>query len=192
MSEEDELETIDLSDEQLMAMFRHGNRSAFELLFERHRRGVYNFALRMVGERAAAEDACQETFLRVVTGAATYQPAGRFRAWLFRIARNCCLKALRKRFGPQMEMERFPSAQEGPAAAASRAEIEQRLEKAILRLPENWREAFLLRYRHGMEYQEIAEVTEQPVGTVKTYIHRARRALASDVNGERRELRTEN
>jgi RNA polymerase sigma-70 factor (ECF subfamily) len=183
---------MDLSDEQLMAMFRHGNRSAFELLFERHRRGVFNFALRMTGERAAAEDACQETFLRVVTGAATYRPEGRFRAWLFRIARNCCLKTLRRRFGPQIEMERFAAPQEGPAAAASRAETQQRLEAAILRLPGNWREVFLLRYRHGMEYQEIAEVTEQPLGTVKTHIHRARMRLADEIHGESRGLETEN
>lgn len=179
--EEGGLEPSDISDDQLMAMFRHGNRSAFELLFERHRREVFNFARRMIGERAAAEDACQETFLRLVTGAQGYRPEGRFRAWLFRIARNCCLQTLRRRHGPQVELDGVASVQESPPDAADRIELERRLEAAIGRLPEAWREVFLMRYRHGLEYREIAEATGQPLGTVKTHIHRARTRLAEEV-----------
>jgi RNA polymerase sigma-70 factor (ECF subfamily) len=170
----------DLSDEQLMLMFRYGNRAAFELLFEKYRGPVYGFARRMLGNSASAEDACQETFLRMVTSAGTYEPSARFRAWLFTIARNCCLNMLRRpRVLTLLPESPVPDRRTAaPPVAAARAECDGCLEQAIAELPEAWREAFLLRYRHALEYQEIADVTGQPLGTVKTHIHRARLQLA--------------
>ena len=171
----------DLSDEQLMLMFRYGNRAAFELLFEKHRRAVYNFARRMLGSATAAEDMCQETFLRMVSAAKTYEPSARFKAWLFTIARNCCLSVLRREQPVILgEMDAWlpDSRSTDPTEDAREAEAMERLEQAIAELPEEQREAFLLRYRHDMPYREIADVTGRPLGTVKTHIHRARLRLA--------------
>ncbi|MDP6117753.1 MAG: sigma-70 family RNA polymerase sigma factor [Planctomycetota bacterium] len=170
----------DLSDEQLMLMFRYGNRSAFELLFEKHRGPVYRFALRMLGERAAAEDACQDTFLKVVSSSGGYEPTAKFRTWLYTIARNVCLNELRKpslvRFQTLHEIE---STGEGdPSHIASSAELLDHLDQAIARLPDAWREIFLLRSSHRMSYEEIAAITQVPLGTVKTNLHRARLRLA--------------
>jgi RNA polymerase sigma-70 factor (ECF subfamily) len=172
-----------MSDEQLMLMFQYGNHAAFTLLFERYRVPIYNFARRMLNEQTAAEDALQETFLRAVGAADTYEPTAKFRTWLFTVARNCCLNSLRKR--PMMpliaegliESAAFPD----PQAAASQADLLWRVEAAIAHLPIAWREAFLLRYRHGMDYGEIAEVTKLPLGTIKTHIHRARLRLAGEM-----------
>ena len=170
----------DLSDEQLMLMFRYGNRAAFGLLFEKYRAPVYHFARRMLGTRAAAEDLCQETFLRMVAAAGTYEPTAKFKTWLFTITRNACVSVLRRQ--PMVHLEagaHVPDARTvDPQRAATQAEVLERLDRAIADLAPNQREAFLLRYRHGMAYQQIAEVTGQPLGTVKTHIHRARTRLA--------------
>ena len=170
----------DLSDEQLMLMFRYGNRAAFDLLFEKHRGPVYNFARRMLGSRPAAEDVCQEAFLRMVTAAGTYEPTAKFRTWLFTIVRNCCVSLLRREQPVALSAEAFvPDGREmDPPAAATHAEAMARLERAITTLAPDQREAFLMRHRHQMAYHEIAEATGQPLGTVKTHIHRARLRLA--------------
>ena len=170
----------DLSDEQLMLMFRYGNRPAFDLLFEKHRGAVFNFARRMLRDRTAAEDVCQETFLRLVSAASSFEPSGRFRPWLFTIARNCSLNVLRRKRPLALSEEGVICRSDDGDATASIAAAETNglLERAIGELPEHDREAFLLRFRHEMSYEQIAETTGRPLGTVKTHIHRARIALA--------------
>ena len=170
----------DLSDEQLMLMFRYGSRAAFELLFEAYRGPVYHFARRMLGSREAAEDACQDTFLRMIRSAETWRPTGKFRTWLYTIARNCCLNA-RRDARPDVAFRDAPSRAEGPGEAAARAELAGRIERAIADLPPPQREVLLLRVRNGLSYADIAEVTERPLGTVKTLLHRARLQLAKAV-----------
>ena len=179
----------DMSDEQLMIACRYGNRGAFALLFEKYRGPVFHFARRMLRDEAAAEDLCQEVFLNAAAAANRYEPAMRFRPWLFTIARNACLNSFRRpRAAPLPPSVPDPQSDD-PAAALSRAEREARVEGAIGRLPEPLREAFLLRFRHGMEYEEIAEVTGVPVATARTHVHRARLRLAEelqDLLGEER------
>jgi RNA polymerase sigma-70 factor, ECF subfamily len=170
----------DLSDEQLMLMFRYGNRAAFGLLFEKHRAGVYSFARRMLGSRSAAEDVVQEAFLRVVGAAGAYEPSARFQTWLWTIVRNCAVSLLRRHNPVAIALpEAVADPREcDPPEAAHHAETLERLEQAIDKLAPAQRETFLLRYRHDMTYDEIADVTGQPLGTVKTHIHRARLRLA--------------
>ena len=170
----------DLSDERLILMFRYGNRAAFDLLFEKHRDAVFNFARRMLRDRSEAEDVCQETFLRLVSAAASFEPRARFRPWLFTIARNCCLNVLRRKRPAALSDDGVTcrSGDRDATAGVVAAETNGLLECAIGELAENCREAFLLRFRHEMSYEQIAEVTGQPLGTVKTHIHRARLELA--------------
>lgn len=171
----------DMSDEQLMLACRYGSRGAFALLFEKYRGPVFHFARRMLRDEAAAEDLSQEVFLKVAGAADRYEPTTRFRTWLFTIARNACLNSFRR---PRMA-PLAPSAPDhravDPAAALSRGESERCVEEAISRLPEPLREAFLLRFRHAMDYEEIAQVTGVPVSTARTHVHRARLRLAEDL-----------
>jgi RNA polymerase sigma-70 factor (ECF subfamily) len=173
----------DMSDEQLMLACRYGNRGAFALLFEKYRGTVFHFARRMCGDETVAEELSQEVFLKVAASADRYEPAARFRTWLFTIARNTCLNSFRRPVMAPLPASVADRRADDPAAALSRAEREARVEAAIARLPEPLREAFLLRFRHGMDYEEIAEVTRVPVSTARTHVHRARLRLAEDLQG---------
>src|SRR5919201_576219 len=84
------------TDEELLAAFQQGDASAFERLLRRHRAPLYTFLLRMLGDREQAEDLAQETFLRVVKGAAAWEHRARFQTWLYTIARNLCVDAARR------------------------------------------------------------------------------------------------
>src|SRR5438132_12215052 len=84
------------SDEELLAAFQQGDVGAFEALLRRHRAPLFTFLLRMLGDRERAEDLAQETFLRIVKGAAAWEQRARFQTWLYTIARNLCVDASRR------------------------------------------------------------------------------------------------
>src|SRR5256885_6017522 len=84
------------TDEELLGEFQQGDAGAFARLLQRHRRPLYTFFLRMLGDRARAEDLAQETFLRIVKGAARWEHRARFQTWLYSIARNLCVDAARR------------------------------------------------------------------------------------------------
>src|SRR5215470_7140971 len=84
------------TDEELLAEFQQGDAGAFENLLRRHRRPLYTFFVRMLGDRARAEDLAQETFLRIVKGAPTWEHRARFQTWLYAIARNLCVDTARR------------------------------------------------------------------------------------------------
>ena len=170
----------DLSDEQLMLMFRYGNRAAFDLLFEKHRAAIYNYARRMLADRESAEDVCQDVFLSMVAAAKHYEPSASFKTWIFTIARNRCLNARRR---PRMlPLEESGVAADGrigdPPVHLAAMDTAGELERAIAALPAALRETFLLRVRHAMSYDQIAQITGRSLGSVKTHIHRARQRLA--------------
>ncbi len=175
----------DVSDEELFLMHREGDPDAFEVLFARHHRSVYAFACFMLGREDGAADVMQETFLAMARAAQRYEPRGRFRPWMMRIARNFCLNRLR---AARSRREAMPAIGTDPADAASGApgpaekmEWKERsagLARAIRTLPEGQREAILLRAFEEMSYQEISQALDAPLNTVKTWIHRARCTLA--------------
>jgi RNA polymerase sigma-70 factor (ECF subfamily) len=168
--------------ESLMLRFRAGEVRAFELLLQRHRQSVYEFVLRSVGfhNAAQAEDLTQETFLRVVKQASTYEPKSKFTTWLFTLARNLCIDASRRRKHRKTQsldaqdeeghslLDR--TADKGLAVdreAVSR-ELRARLERAIDELPEDQREVFLMREAADLSFKEIAEVIGISENTVKS------------------------
>lgn len=184
----------ELSDDDLMVMYRNGDAEALDALFARHSASVYNFALAMLGRPEGAEDVLQDAFLSVARGAAGYQPRDRSRSWLLRIARNRCLNLLAcQRLRRQMiaaeplEVIDPPSAGPDPAVQAASNEGVEALRGMIAGLPDRQRSAIVLYAFEGMTYREIARVLEVPISNVKTLVHRARARLARRYEEERGE-----
>lgn len=184
-----------LTDDQLLQQFRDGQTDAFDLLFERYNRAVYAFALSMLRDPSAAEEILQETFLSVARSAKNYDSRGRFRAWLMRMVRNRCLNWIQSRRVRQAAFRAGGLEGVAPTAATPPPhrrleETEQReaIEQAIAQLPPRQREAIVLYAYQQMSYQQVAEVLEAPLNTVKTLIHRARAGLAEALAHEEGEF----
>lgn len=174
-----------LSDDDLVRMYRDGDAEAFDALFDRHYASVYNFARAMLGNRGGPEEVLQETFLAVARTARKYAPRGRFRPWLMRIVRNRCLNRLESQRvrrailgGGGLEFVEPASNEPSPAQNVETDEQSQIVRSAVGELPDRQREAIALYAFERMSYREIAEVLEVPINTVKTLIHRARASLA--------------
>ena len=174
-----------VSDDDLLRMYRDGDADAFDTLFARYQAPVYNFAHMMLGEADGAEDVLQETFLSIARTARSYEPRGRFRAWLMRIVRNQCLnqiqaRRVRRRVIAESGLDIIQPASREPSPAAQVESDERlaRLRGLIAKLPELQREAIVLYAFEQMSYREIGEVLDVPINTVKTLIHRARARLA--------------
>ena len=183
------------SDEALMQRFQQGDSQAFKVLLERHRRGVYNFLLRHVGDSSAAEDLLQDTFLRVVQGAHRYKLESKFTTWLYTIARNLCVDRARKmKFRRHRSLDQpVGSDDESPLGdriadsgaptdrQAIGTELQVKLEQAIATLREDQREVFVMREYSNLPFKEIAEIIGVPENTVKSRMRYAlehlRRAL---------------
>lgn len=173
----------DESDEKLMLRFQAGDARAFEDLVRRHRTPVFSFLLRLTGDRARAEDLCQETFLKAVRGAAGWAPRAPFRTWLYAIARNRAVdEARRQAFRRADPIDDAPpaaaaSGDPSPERSADDALLRPKLEAALAALPEEQREVFLLREYAGLRFAEIASVTAVPENTVKSRMRYALEGL---------------
>ncbi len=178
------------SDEQLAAAARDGSDDAFRQLVERFERPVFSLLVRMVRSSELAEDLAQETFVKAWKALGRFDPARKFSSWLFKIAHNSALDALRRRDdtalsldapGPDgeapLELPADPTA-ENPLAVALGREAGVVLEAALATLRPAYREILLLRFAEELSYEEIAQVTGNPLGTVKVHLFRARQELA--------------
>lgn len=145
-------------------------------------RKIYNFAYRLTGNPADAHDLSQEVLLRVRRGLANYQP-GSFDGWLWRITRNAFIDEIRKRSRRPTsplpdEIDRWDAAtSDPPDLELDRITLGDDIQKALLELPLEFREAVILCDVVGLSYDEIAEAVAVPVGTVRSRIHRGRRQL---------------
>lgn len=169
-------------DEALMEEVRAGNLTAFQALYDRHRRPVFSFLLRSLGDRRLAEDLLQETFLRVFTHRQTYRPAVLFRTWLFTIARNLLIDRFRQQVGgPGLEAgeipETVPAPGPTPLQQAEARELSERLGAAVLRLSPAQREVLLLSRFAGLSHEEIADVVGTSPEAVRVTLHRALQRL---------------
>jgi len=171
------------SDQALAAEVARGDAAALRTLYDRHEVHAFNLVLRMTRDRQMAEDVLQETFTRVWLMARTYDPGrGSFRGWLFTIAANLTRDELRRRrHGVQHveveDAEAFASTADGPEVELARREDARRIADAVGRLPEHFREVVILKIYHQLTFNEIAEITGAPVGTLKARLHRAVAAL---------------
>jgi len=179
----------DETDEQLMRKFQRGDARAFETLMRRHRTPVHSFLCRLTGDRVRAEDLLQETFLRVVRSAREWEPKALFRTWVFTIARNLAADEARRRSFRATEplegerpdgsrrAEPVAEATRAPDDAAADAQLRPLLEAALLALPAEQREVFLLREHAGLSFPEIAGATGVNENTVKSRMRYALLAL---------------
>jgi RNA polymerase sigma-70 factor (ECF subfamily) len=181
------------SDQQVVAWAKQGHEAAFRELVRRYERPVFSLIYRMVRDRALAEDLAQETFIKVLNGIKSYRPEFKFSSWIFKIANNAAIDHLRKKSLDTLSLDGSPSAtspaemqatapQLGDRGETPLEEVESRelgtaIERAIARLRPEYRSCILLRHVEGYTYEEIAETLDLPLGTVKTYIHRARNEL---------------
>lgn len=181
-------------DDRLMMRYAGGDPEAFRHLYDRWEDRVFGFCLRFLGREAPAADAFQDTFRRLIEARRDYEPRGRFRSWLFTLARRACIDQLRS--SPDEE-EPLPPRAEGPSRrgptggrrvsprfpdASSEEEVSRRDEIARLLsvLTEQQREVLLLAKYEGFSYREIADITGSTEAAVKQRVYRALKRLREE------------
>lgn len=164
-----ELETQQQTDEALVARFCRGDVDAFGRLYQRHRHGLYGYALSLWGESAAAADLVQEMWLKFFEDADKLSDAENVRAYLYRSLRNRTLDEFRRRGTERKALSNMdkPVLVKARDTVASREEAE-RLNEALERLPDDQREVILLRIYSGMKFNEVADVLQTPLKTVES------------------------
>ena len=181
------------SDQEVVVRARAGEEAAYRELVRRYERPVFSLIYRIVRNRELAEDLSQDTFVKVLNALSTYRPEYKFSSWVFKIANNVAIDQLRRRELDTLSLEGSPHATTPemieataleigePAESAldevANRELGSQIERAIARLRPDYRSCILLRHVEGRPYEEIAEILDLPLGTVKTYIHRARHEL---------------
>jgi RNA polymerase sigma-70 factor (ECF subfamily) len=141
---------------------------------------VLSLLTRMVHDPALAEDLAQETFLKAYRRLGTFDPGRRFSSWLFRIAHNTAIDALRRR-GPLESGSGPEPAVPPPPDPVEAADLGRALDAALAKLRPDHRVAILLRYQQGLSYEEIGDAMSIAEGTAKTFVHRARKQLAKSL-----------
>jgi RNA polymerase sigma-70 factor, ECF subfamily len=163
-------------DEELVRRYLAGDSGAFTDLVRRHETRVYNLAYRMLGNADDAREASQEAFITCVRKLKGFRGESAFGTWLYRVASNACYDALRRRKRTPVPLEELPEAESGLDVAASSADVVD-VQRALVRVPEEFRLVLILHDVEGMPYEEIAVAVGIPVGTVKSRLHRGRVAL---------------
>jgi RNA polymerase sigma-70 factor (ECF subfamily) len=167
----------------------------------RYERPVFSLVYRMVRDREVAEDLAQDTFVKVLNHIDRYSPEFKFSSWLFKIANNVAIDHLRRRRLDTVSIDGAPDAtsaseveastiqlaseQESPLEELASRELGSAIERAIGALRPQYRACIMLRHVEGRSYEEIAATLDLPLGTVKTYIHRARHELRQALEGVR-------
>jgi RNA polymerase sigma-70 factor (ECF subfamily) len=161
----------EIEDRDLIGKARRGDVESFNLLVSRWEKRVFNYLLRLVSNREDALDLSQDVFLKAYQNLPKLEDAERFSAWLFRIAHNEAFSLLRKR-RPEGEMTREPQTSD-PGARLLPIELSLAVETALGRLNDDQREAVLLKVYQGFKFEEMAEILECPVSTVKSRLYTA-------------------
>ncbi len=185
---------VQRSDAELARDARSGSEAAYRELVARYATPAVNFTYRLVRDRALAEDLAQEGFLRVYQRLNTYDPERKFSSWFFQVLRNVTIDYLRVNRLPTASLDALQ--EEGhhvaavdresasPEQLAGRGELASAIGGALSRIRPEYREVVVLRYQEGLTQPEIAEILGLPAGTVKTYLHRARKELAEILAGQ--------
>ena len=179
-----------LPDADVVALAQRGREAAFRELVRRYECPVFSLVFRMVRDTATAEDLAQDAFIKVLNHIDKYRPEFKFSSWLFKIANNVAIDHLRRKQLDTVSVSGSPHASSqsevdatsfdiasddvSPLEALEARELGSSIEKAIGKLRPDYRSCIMLRHVEGRSYEEIAATLDLPLGTVKTYIHRAR------------------
>ncbi len=183
-----------LSDRDVVARAAQGHERAYRELIGRYERPVFSLIYRLVRDRELAEDLAQETFIKVLNAIDRYDASYKFSSWIFKIANNTAIDALRKKSLDTVSLDGSPHARsvaeaaegwtptavardENPQEYVERLELGAALDGALAELRPEYRTAIILWHMEDRPYEEIADIMDVPLGTVKTYIHRARKEL---------------
>jgi len=187
----DQMRSSELDDDlALVERHRHGDPAAFEEIFIRYQRMVFNVALRMSGSQDEAADLSQDVFLRIYRHVGRFKGRSSLKTWIYRVAINCC-RSRNARWRPSTqplpEAEVLSQLQERrltPERAALRSDAGRQIGRALRRLPSPYREAVVLRDIEGLSYLDIADVLKVRIGTVRSRIARGRERLRRIVEGD--------
>ncbi|MDX1388268.1 MAG: sigma-70 family RNA polymerase sigma factor [Acidobacteriota bacterium] len=191
------------ADRKLAERVRRGDRRALMKVYRQHRAALLGFLVKMVGDRATAEDVFQEVWMKVLQVATEYEPTrGSLRGWLFRIAANAAVDRMRRdavRRGEELDapvedggarrIDFVASELPDPERRAASAETGAAIGRALGSLPDRQRSAVLLRHQQGLSYAEISWTLGVPEGTAKTLVHRGVAILRSRLGGRARDDR---
>jgi RNA polymerase sigma-70 factor (ECF subfamily) len=173
-------------DSALMLRYGDGDVQAFEILYRRHNDAIYRYLLRLSGHRDSADDIFQDVWGKIIKARQTYRPTAKFTTFLYRVAHNCFIDHVRRNkrhsTNTTLEPELHSDPGESPETAAERSLARERLEVALLTLPEEQRDAFLLREEGGLSVEQIAAVTGCNRETAKSRLRYAVNKLRSAID----------
>ena len=182
----------------LIERFQRGNNQAMDTLIQRHQARAYQYAFRLTRDQDQAADVVAEAFVRVYRGANTFKGQSAFTTWLYRILTNCYLDIRKKASSrPSVSLEetlqtdegllgrQFESEAPSPHEEAERSERERSIQYAVSELPEYQKAMVMMFHVEMLSYEDIAEVLDLPIGTVKSRLHRARTGLREALEGEK-------
>lgn len=171
-----------------------GDQNAFADIVSLYQHKLYQVCYRMLGNKQESEDIAQEAFVRAYMNLHTFDQKRKFSTWLYRIATNLCIDRIRKK-KPDYYLDAEVSGTEGldlysqiasedqlPEETLEQMELQDRIQYEIGRLPDKYRTVVVLKYIEELSLQEISEILDMPLGTVKTRIHRGREALRKQLN----------
>jgi RNA polymerase sigma-70 factor (ECF subfamily) len=176
-----------ISDAECVRLLQRGETDAFEILIRRHQKTIFNLVYRMLGDYDEAAEISQETFLSAYRAIGNFRGESNFSTWLYRIAvnhattRRKILNIRQQRSVPIENTEPVTDPHPGPAESIEKKEISQRVQQALNSLEPEDATVILLRDLQDVPYEEVARVLEIPIGTVKSRLHRARRALKAEL-----------
>ncbi|RUS53255.1 RNA polymerase sigma factor SigW [Kurthia sp. 3B1D] len=166
-----------------------GDQSAYADIVSLYQQSLHQVCYRMLGNKEEAEDAAQEAFIKAYIHLHTYDQKRKFSTWLYRIATNLCIDRIRKK-KPDYYLDAEVPGTEGldmysqlavdellPEEELERMELQERIQYEISRLPDKYRAVIILKYIEELPLQEISDILDIPLGTVKTRVHRGREAL---------------
>lgn len=171
-----------------------GDQNAYADIVNLYQDKLYQVCYRMLGNKQEAEDIAQEAFIRAYINLHSYDQNRKFSTWLYRIGTNLCIDRIRKKKpdyyldaevagteGPDMYSQ-IAADEQLPEEAVEQMELQDRIQYEISRLPDKYRSVIVLKYIEELSLQEISEILDMPLGTVKTRIHRGREALRKQLN----------
>jgi len=182
-------------DAEIVQLVLDGDKDSYARLVDAYSARIINYLARMTGNRYEAEELAQEAFVRAYFALPSFNPDYKFSSWLYKIATNLCLNHLKKR-RRWVHMDDYqdeegqttwvlPDTSSGcnPVKVMTQQELKEQIGQAIGQLPQAYRAVVVLRHVHGLSYQEIAEITDLPIGTVKSRLGRGRSRLTALLQG---------